>query len=316
MSGRRSELRNLSVSSLALIDERKSPAVAAKMLHNYIVSAFNEPDALAMIERAIPLFDLIGDARAIVALHSSLTFIFAYRGLIAEAHRSAERVEALFAAQASRMSREYVGFLYSRATLHEIEGRLDEARADVENAEAIANALDYKIFINSKLKLRLIFIEHRAGNMRRAIEIAHEMLASEHVTNPDVALSARQCLSLLHLLLGEADAAAAEARALLSLARSDESLVVEYVAAIAAFRGHPHVAARLMGFIDALLTRVPGHRDTLQQQACELLSTSVSEQLHPDVIALRRAEGASLSAQAASVEALAALALPQNLLRS
>ena len=136
------------------------------------------------------------------------------------------------------------------------------------------------------------------------------------MTNPDVALSARQCLSLLHLLLGEADAAAAEARALLSLARSDESLVVEYVAAIAAFRGHPHVAARLMGFIDALLTRVPGHRDTLQQQACELLSTSVSEQLHPDVIALRRAEGASLSAQAASVEALAALALPQNLLRS
>jgi predicted ATPase len=316
MSGRRSELRNLSVSSIALIDERKNPAVAAKMLHGYIVSAFNEPDALAMIERAIPLFDLIGDARAIIALHSSLTFIFAFRGLIAEAHRSAERVDALFAAQASRMSREYVGFLYSRATLSEIEGRFDEARADVETAEAIASALDYKIFINSKLKLRLIFIEFGAGNMRRAVEIGHEMLASEHGTNPDIVLNARQCLLLLHLLLGEADAAAAEARAVLSVARSDESLIVEYVAAIAALRGHPHVAARLMGFIDALLTRVPGNRDALQQRAWELLCTSVAKQLHPDVIALLRTEGASLSAQAASAEALAALALPQKVLRS
>jgi hypothetical protein len=47
----------------------------------------------------------------------------------------------------------------------------------------------------------------------------------------------------------------------------------------------------------------------LQQRAWELLCTSVEKQLHPDVIALRRAEGARLSVQAVGAEALAALEL-------
>ena len=312
MSGRPSELRNASVASLACIDEAKYPKIAAKMLHNYIVSAFNEPGALEAIERAIPLFDRIGDTRATLALHSSLTFIFAYRGLIAEARASAGRVEALSSTEQSKMSHEYLTFLYSRAMLREIEKRFDDARADIAAAEVIAAALDFGTFIVRKLKLRLVYIEFGAGNARRAIEIAKEMLASEHGANPEVVSIANQCLALVHLLLGEPDEAEAAVRVVLDLTQSDESLVVQYVAGIAALRGYPHVAARLMGFIDALLDRVPSQRDSLQQQTWDVLCASVSRQLEPEVMALRRTEGRSLSNKAASAEALAALALPKR----
>lgn len=308
-SGHRAELRALSVASLARIDEGKSPDVAAKVLHNYIVSIFNEPEALAAIERAIPLFDRIGDARAIIALHSSLTFIFAFRGLIADARRSAERVEVLSAMEKLQTSREYATFLYGRAMLHESEARFDDARADVAAAEAICTSHGDELYIIRKLKIRLIYIESGAGNLRRAIEIANEMLTSEHGTTPDAVTKANECLAMLHLFLGETDAAEAAARVVLNAMRIDETLVAQYVAGIAASRGHPHEAARLMGFIDALLAGVRSERDLLQQRSWDLLCTSVAKQLPPDVLALRRAEGAGLSVQAAAAEAVAALGL-------
>jgi predicted ATPase/DNA-binding XRE family transcriptional regulator len=309
ISGRRTELRDLSAASLARIDEGKHPKLAARILHEYIVRVFDEPEVLAAIERAIPLFDRIGDARAIIALHSSLTFIFAFRGLVSDARRSAERVEALSAAENLQASREYASFLYGRAMLRESEALFDDARADVMAAEAIATSHGDELYIIRKLKIRLIYIESSAGNLRRAIEIANEMLTSAYGTNPEVVRTANECLACLHLLLGQTDAAETAARVVLNAMRSDDTMVVQYVAAIASFRGHPHAAARLMGFIDALLERHSSQRDFLQQQSWELLCTSISKQLHPDVLALRRAEGARLSAPAAGAEALAALNL-------
>jgi tetratricopeptide (TPR) repeat protein len=301
LSGRLSELRNLRVAALKLIDEAKSPDLAAKMLQNYIVSAFNEPDVVRAIERAIPVFDQIGDTRAIAKLHSSLTFIFAYRGLIAEAQESAARVEALYPTEESRRSREYVESLYHRAMLHEAQKRFEDARADIHCGEAIASAINYKIFIIRNLKRRRLFIEASIGNTRRAIEIANEMLASEFGANPDVSLYANQCLAMLHLELGEADHAAAAASVVLNLSRGDESLVLQYVAGIAALRGGSRRAARLAGFIDSL-ERVPSQRDSLQQQGWDRLCSYISRQLEPEAIALYRAEGAILSVQAADIE--------------
>jgi hypothetical protein len=83
----------------------------------------------------------------------------------------------------------------------------------------------------------------------------------------------------------------------LGVVRSDESLIVQCVAGIAAFRGHSHVAAGLMGFVDALVEREASRRDSLQQRSWDDLCSSVAKQLQPSVIALRRAEGRTLSAQ-------------------
>jgi hypothetical protein len=309
MSGRRSELRRMSVAWLACIDEAKFPDVAAKILLTYIFIAFNEPGVFDAIERAIPLFDRIGDTRAIISLHSILTFIFASSGRLADARRAAERVEALSATEKTQMSHEYAVFLSNRAMLREVEGRFDEARADLAAAETILTSFGDDFLVVNKLKIRQIFVEYGVGNIRRAIEIANEMLASEYGTNPEIVHKANECLACLYLLLGEPDAARPVAKVVLNAMRADETLVVQYVAGIAALGGHPHVAARLMGYVDALLERVPSQRDLLQQRAWELLCTSLAEQLHPDVLVLRRAEGARLDAQAAGAEALAALAL-------
>jgi hypothetical protein len=145
--------------------------------------------------------------------------------------------------------------------------------------------------------------------LRRAIDIANEILASEHGMTPAVVLQANECLACLHLLLGEADAAEAAARVVLNAAGRDEALVVQYAAGVASLRGHPDVAARLMGFIEASLERFPLRRDSLQQRTWDLLCASVAKALHPDVLAILRSEGARLSAQAAVAEATAALTL-------
>ena len=309
MSGRPSELRTLSVASVAHIDEEKHPNVAARVLHNYIVSAFNEPDALRAIERAIPLFDRIGDPQATIALHSSLTFIFAYYGRIADARRSVERVEALSATGLEQLSLPRAAFLSNCAMLHEAQGHFDAARADIAAAEAIAASLGYEHFIIRRLKIRSIFIECGDGNIPRAIEIANEMLASPLGTNLDIALLANQSLACLHLLLGETDAAAAAAKFVLDNTQSNETLVLQDVAAIAALRGRPHVAARLMGFVDALIERSSSRRDMLQQRTWDLLCASLEQQLQADIITLHRSEGARLSAKAAGAEAAATLTL-------
>jgi predicted ATPase/DNA-binding XRE family transcriptional regulator len=309
ISGHPAELGALCVASLALIDEEKHPKLAAKLLHRIIVETFNEPGVLAAIERAIPLFDRIGDAREIIALHSSLTYVFATRGLIADARRSAQRVEELSAIEKMQTSLPYARFLYSRAMLHESEELFDEARADLATAESIATLHGEEAYNSRWFKIRGIFVEAAAGDLRRAIDIANEVLASEHGLTPAVVHQANECLACLHLLLGEADAAEAAARAVFNGAGRDEALVVQYVAGVAILRGHPHAAARLMGFIEASLERAPLRRDTLQQRAWDLLCASVAKALHPDVLALLRAEGARLSAPAGIAEAAAALAL-------
>jgi predicted ATPase len=310
MNGRSFELQRRNEAALERIDEATHPELAAKMLLTFIAQAFNEPAALGAIARAIPLFDRIGDATAIIRLHSILTFIFASRGRLAEARDSAERAEALFAAQRMKTSQAYATFLTNRSMLREAERRFGDARADIARAEAIATSFGDRFFVIRGLWFRLLWIEFQAGDGRRAVEIAEQMLASEYGTTPEVVHVANAALAMLHLLLGDPDAAESAARAVLSSVRSDESLVIQYVAGIAAMRGHPHVAARLTGFLDALLSRRPQQRDLLQERTWNLLCASLESQLHPDVISARGAEGANLTAQAATAEAFAALDLP------
>jgi hypothetical protein len=100
---------------------------------------------------------------------------------------------------------------------------------------------------------------------------------SAHGKNPDVVYHANQALAWLHLLLGETAAAASAVKVVLEKSRADESPAVQYAAAIAPLRGHAHVAARLMGFVDALFERLPSQCDSLQQRAWELLCRSVAE---------------------------------------
>jgi hypothetical protein len=310
MNGRSFELQRRNEAALERIDESTHPELAARMLLTFITQAFNEPAALGAIERAIPLFDRIGDTTATVRLHSILTFIFASRSRLEDARKSAERAEMLFAAQKMKTSQAYAQFLANRSMLREAERRFDEARSDIAQAEAIATSFGDRFFVIRRLWFRRLWIEYHAGDIHRAVEIAEQMLASEYGTTPEVVHVANASLAMLHLLLDDPDAAEWAARAVLDTVRSDESLAIQYVAGVAAMRGHPHVAARLMGFVDALLSRRPQQRDLLQQQTWDLLRTSLEHQLQPDVLSARRAEGANLTAKAVTAEAFAALDLP------
>jgi hypothetical protein len=81
-------------------------------------------------------------------------------------------------------------------------------------------------------------------------------------------------------------------------------MAIEYLATIAAMRGHAEKAARLSGYIHTLLTEAPILGVTYQRTN-ELLSKSLHMQLTPEKIASQVAIGTRYTLWEATVEALA-----------
>jgi len=310
MTGQLAEQRRWIDMGLERIDEGSHPREVGQLLRAFILRSWNEATVVPMIERAIDLFERVGDGRATAALHSTLTFIFGTLGRFAEAEQSADRAATLMTSEGMRDTLVYAAFLSNRAGLRTDQGRLDEARADLADAADIASGKD-RYFVVSRCLPRLATIEWHLGNIRRAIEICEEMLASEYGDTPEVVISALEALVTLRLALGEFDEAAVAARSLLERTQRDTAPWC-HVAAIVALRGHAEVAARLAGFIDALYAQSLLPRNRLEQGSYEILRTELRRQLTSEVIDLRGREGARFTVQEAGGESLRALALTQD----
>ena len=265
---------------------------------------------IPVVERAIGLFERIGDRRALAALHSTLAFIYGMFGRFAEADALAERAETLMTDEGMRDSLVYAGFLNNRAGLRTEEGRLAEARADVVAAAAIAAGKDRYYFVSRCLP-RLMTVELADGNPRRAIELAEEMLASEFGDSKEVRSSALEALTFMHLQLDEVDAAAAAARELLDAAPRDAAPWC-HLAAIVALRGETAAAAQLLGFIDALYAQTLLPRRGLERRSYELLRTRLRGLLEESAIVALAADGSLLTTEEAGTIAMRALADPRS----
>jgi len=298
--------------ALERTDEAHHPLVVAHLLKDLIVRAHYEAATLALIDRAIPLYDRIGDPRDLVDFHSVLVSAYAWHGKFAEAERSAERALAVIATERTLSSMQYAGLLASRSMLRRLQGRYDDARADLLAAEAVAQSLANRYFVISLCWPRLSHIEYESGNVRRALEIAEGMLASELGSVTLVAQQALRVVGGLRLLLGDVDGAVDSASELLDHARySDMCLnyACEYAAAVAALRGHATVAARLMGFVHVREERAGFRPGLVRKAAGDLLRSSLARQVSEDVIASVSATGARLTEEEAIAEARAALEL-------
>jgi predicted ATPase len=314
VTGRRQERRRWIEFALERIDETNHPLVVAHLLLDFIVSgAYYEKAALAAIDRAIPLFDRVGDWRASVRLHSMLTSVLAENGKFAEAEQSFERAFALLAAEEQNLNSMLRATLFvNRFTLDMLQRRFNDARADLANAEAIALSLGDRFFGICYCCPRLVQIEHAVGNTPRAVQIAEQMLDSEFGSNPLVAFQAVDALAALRLLLGEVSAAAESIRVLLGRMRPSQALsypACDYAAAAAALRGHGLVAAKLTGFVAMQEQRTNSRRTVLREETHKLLRSLLDDQLSSDDIAAAGSEGARLTGDEAIAEALASLDL-------
>lgn len=306
-AGRRHEHRQWVELALEHIDETYHPSVVAQLLLVLINRACFERATLSVIDRAIPLFERVGDGRAQARFHSLITAVLAEHEKLEEAQHASERAFELMNAEQMQNTQYYCALFTNRSVLRTRQRRFDDARADVAKAKALALSLGNRYFVVVTCYFRLAHLEYAAGNARLALSIAQRMLDSEFGAMPNVAIQALELATNLQLQLGEVNAAADSTRELLGPTRRDESFThpCEYVATVVALRGHGAAAARLLGFLQAREKRVPIRRSALRQATHDLLCSAIREQLSSEALAAIAADGAQLTAEQAIAEALA-----------
>jgi predicted ATPase len=311
-NGRREHQRLVEI-ALERIDETNHPGVVASLLLVFIMRAHLESAALDAIDRAIPLFERNGDPRALVRLHTVLACVLAEHGKFAEAEQSAEQALTLMSAEQMEHSMIRASLMVNRCLSRILQGRLDDARADIAEAERVAlSYFDDRYFVVCRCDPRVMQIEFERGNIRRALEIAEHMLRGEFGWVPEVALQALAGAVNLQLLLGDVDAAADSTKELLGRMRptmSSSYPPCEYAASVAAMRGHGHIAARLLGFLGALEERIHFRRSNLRQATYEALRALLARQLDENAFAVELAAGSRLTPETVIAEAYAALQL-------
>jgi predicted ATPase/DNA-binding XRE family transcriptional regulator len=313
VTGGRREHRHLIETALERIDESEHPIVVANLLLAFIMRAHLEGVALDVIDRAIPLFERNGDPHALLRLHIVLSCAFAEHGKFAEAERSAEVALTLMSAERLESSMLRAALMVNRCLSRILQGRFDEALADVAEAERVAlTYFDDRYFVLCRCDPRVVQIEFERGNLFRALEITQRMLSSEFGWVHEVALQAVSGAVNLQLLLGDVAAAAASTHDLLGRMRptmSSSYPACEYAASVAAMRGHAHIAARLLGFIGAVEERVRFRRMNMRQRTYEALRARLARQLDEKTLAAELATGSRWTSDAAIAEAQAALQL-------
>lgn len=302
LSGRNAELVNLGRAALENIDDEAQALDAALILGLIIARIWEPAECRAAIERARPIYERLGHRQALVQFWSMLAATYARLDDLPESERASERALRIIAEDGLEGTLLHTDVLASRALLRTRQDRFDEARADLTRASATARALGVNFFVFAVCLPRLVELELHAGNFARAIEVAEEMLACSESSVRQLAITeAYGLLACLHLRLGDLDRAEAASRAQLEFAPADNVLAIEYLATIAALRGRVREAARLQGFVRALL-RVRPNLAFDYQRVDDILSASLSARLSDGEIAAERALGAAYTvARATSV---------------
>jgi hypothetical protein len=182
-AGRGCEHRQWIEKALECTDEARHPLVVAHLLRGFIARTHYERVVFGAIDRAIALNERIGDRLTSIDLEVILTSVFAWHGKLGDADRSSERALALLAADQMLGSVWHANLLLCRSMLRMLQGRIDEARADVTEAEAIALSFGDRFFVVGRCYLRRCLIEHAAGNAPLALEMAQKTRIANSARN-------------------------------------------------------------------------------------------------------------------------------------
>lgn len=309
--GRHREHRQWVETALERIDEERHPLVIAYLLRDLMLRTQPERIALDPIDRAIRLCEASGDEVALVKLLNVVAQVQTTHGMLREAEESLSRGYELLIQNHMERSESFCSYRLSRSSLRVRQSRFDEAREDLNVAEAIALSFGKRFTVVRIYSVRRAELEYAAGQPALALEIAEGMLDSEFGTDPAVASLALWRIPVLRMLLGDTAGAVAPLRDLLLLSRGGNNsatlIEIEYAALGLALLGKPLAAARLMGTVRAREQNVGFNRSLIRRDAYKLLNLTLQHQLGEDTIADAGASGARLMPDEAVDEALAAL---------
>jgi predicted ATPase len=302
---RPAECRRWAAAALSRVDAERYPLIAARLMRAILQSTAG-PAVLDMANRAIALFERIGDRSALITLHAVIAKESTLAGAFAEAERAITRTFELADEDPGQCPpRLRVGLIRLRSILRATEGRLSEARVDLAGAATLEEMLGAR-----NLSAHVIieaYCECVEGNVRRSAELLEA--SAQYALADGLSPAEAFCdLAAVRLMLGELDSASRAAREALGLARFEEltvaSRAVLHLAAVATLRGNSHDAARLAGFVDAWFERQSRFRGYYERASYDILVASLRTQLSNDAIASLAAEGAGLDFDRAADRAL------------
>ena len=289
------------------IDPERHPQTAARLWWR-LAGAYSGAAKAAAAQRAIALFERVGDRRLLAVSYANLAMGLARTGNAVEAERAIARSMALYEEDGETES---LGYAYALTDLSDIyfrQGRVAEQRAALTRALVLATALADEWLV-TRLRSSLAELEFMAGNTQLAVQLGEDVLATARRLGYGRDQMTALCyLAAFRLATGQLDAAAAACSQALELARGREDIIVaraiEYLAAVCALRGQPVRAARLHGYFAAWCRRESYERNFVERASGEILVRSLREQLSEDTIATLVAQGGGLSEERAADEAL------------
>jgi hypothetical protein len=306
----RTERRRLIEAALERIDEQLHPLLVADLLRERIVCAWLEPGALDLIDRGIAVSEQSGDRPALVKMLLIASQALALHRVLEKAEACIERASALSIANDMQRSMLYAHVLVARSQLRMQQGRIDDARRDIEGAERIAQAHEDRSYVVCYLYVNRADIEYAAGNKRLALEYVERVMESEFAADAQVVTLALGRVANLRLQLGDVESAVEPLCAWLKELGGNEDYTraeLEYAALALVLLRNPTTAARLVGCVRARENQAPFSRYKMRQDAYEMLWSLLRQQLDDDAIAAAAAGGALLTGGEAVAEALAAL---------
>ena len=187
-------------------------------------------------------------------------------------------------------------------------GRFDEARRSY--TEALALTLRFGSAVGAtSMRHNLAELELLLGNTERALELATAATDGARRMH----FSRFESISLTNvaacsLALGDVDGARQAAHDALELAQGaypwGSIVAVQHLATVAALRGEAQPAARLRGYVDAWYRAKGCEPDVAEARGYETLMVALRERLSESQIDGLSAEGAMLSEEQATLEAL------------
>jgi len=298
-TARRAECAHWAEAALKRVDAAQHPWIAVGLLSAQIQS-IDRTRVLAIAERALPIFERVGDRCGLVALHNCIAVECGMRGAFVEAERSIAQAFVVADAEGVQRSRQYADLFQTRCLIRARAGRFDEARADSTNATKLREAIGAE-----DREVRFLwegFFAFVDGDFHRSAELLEA--SAEHAqlqsTSPAGSLGD---LSSARIALGEIAAAESAGRGALERARYEQWTIawkaIGHLAAVAALRERPLVAAKLMGFADAWGERNVRIRSYLELASYDVLVRSLRDQLSNEEMVRLAEEGVRLDYEAA-----------------
>ena len=216
--GRPREHRAWLEAALERIDEDRYPVVTAHLLRDLMTRSQAELAVLERADRAVRVAERSGDQIALLKILNVVCQVQAVHGMLEEAESSGLRAYELVIANGMERTHHYCENMLSRSFIRFMQRKIDEARALVATAEAMALSLGMRYTVIRHYYIRRAEIEFVGGDTHAALDLVQRMIESEFGTDAAVRSLALPRIAVLQLLSGNAGSAVAPLRELLRAA--------------------------------------------------------------------------------------------------